>query len=424
LPDHPVILIARDLTPGETVGLDVERVVGFCTAAGGATSHTAILARALGLPAVVGLGDTILRVADETPLIIDGTAGQVLVAPDESTQARYAERRASQISVAEEARQAAQQPARTKDGQRVEVVANAGNVALAHRVLEYGAEGIGLLRTEFLFLGRDSLPDEEAQYQAYRAVADVLGPRPLIIRTLDIGGDKQVPYLDLGEEMNPYLGWRAIRISLDRPELFKTQLRAILRAGHDRNVKVMFPLIASIDEVRRARALLREAQAELTDAGVDYAHDIDVGIMIEVPGAAILADLLAHEVDFFSIGTNDLVQYTLAVDRGNERVAAYSDPFQPAVLRLLKSVIDGAHAAGIWVGLCGELAGQPDAIPLLLGLGLDEFSMEPASIPHAKQIICQLTTEEAEQIAEKALSFSTGREVGEYLSTCATTLDS
>lgn len=423
LPDHPMVLLARDLTPGETVGLDVERVLGFCTAAGGATSHTAILARALGLPAVVGLGDTILRVADETALIVDGAAGQVLVDPDETTQARYAETRARQISVAEQARQAAQQPARTRDGRRVEVVANAGDVALAQRVLEHGAEGIGLLRTEFLFLGRDSLPDEETQYQAYRAVADVLGERPLIIRTLDIGGDKQVSYLDLGEEMNPYLGWRAIRISLDRPDLLKTQLRAILRAGHKRNVKVMFPLVASIDDVRGARALLREARDELSDAGVDHAHEIDVGIMIEVPGAAVLADRLAREVDFFSIGTNDLVQYTLAVDRGNERVAAYSDPFHPAVLRLLKSVIDGAHAAGIWVGLCGELAGQPDAIPLLLGLGLDEFSMEPASIPRAKQIISQITTEEARQIAETALSFSTGHEVGEYLRTRANLLD-
>ncbi|MFQ5592881.1 MAG: phosphoenolpyruvate--protein phosphotransferase [Anaerolineae bacterium] len=423
LPDHRVVLIARELTPGETVGLDVERVLGFCTAAGGATSHTAILARALGLPAVVGLGDTILRVADETPLIIDGAAGQVLVDPDESTQARYADQRARQLSAAEQALQAAQQLAFTKDGRRVEVVANAGDVVLAQRVLEYGAEGIGLLRTEFLYLGRDSLPDEEAQYQVYRAVADLLGELPLIIRTLDIGGDKQVPYLDLGEEMNPFLGWRAIRISLDRPDLFKTQLRAILRAGHDRNVKVMFPLVASIDDVRRARALLHEVQTELSAAGVDHVHEIDVGIMIEVPGAAVLADRLAHEVDFFSIGTNDLVQYTLAVDRGNERVAGYSDPFHPAVLRLLKSVIDGAHAAGVWVGLCGELAGQPDAIPLLLGLGLDEFSMEPASIPRAKQIIRQLTTEEARQIADTALSFSTGHEVSEYLRTRAAMLD-
>ncbi len=418
LPDHPVVLIARDLTPAETVGLDTERVLGFCTAAGGATSHTAILARALGLPAVVALGDAILRVADGTPLIIDGSAGQVLVDPDEETRARYAEKRARQRADAEHARQAAQQPAQTKDGRRVEVVANAGNVALAQRVVEYGAEGIGLLRTEFLYLERDSLPDEETQYQAYRAVADVLGDRPLIIRTLDIGGDKQVPYLDLGVEMNPFLGWRAIRISLDRPELFKTQLRAILRAGYQRNVKVMFPLVSAIDEVRQARALLQEAQKELADAGVDHADNIDVGIMIEVPGAALLADKLAQEVNFFSIGTNDLVQYTLAVDRGNERVAGYSDPFHPAVLRLLKSVIDGAHAAGIWVGLCGELAGQPEAIPLLLGLGLDEFSMEPASIPRAKQIIAQLTTEEARQIAEKALTFSTAREVRAYLETC------
>jgi phosphocarrier protein FPr len=417
LPDHPVVLIARDLTPAETVGLDTERVLGFCTAAGGATSHTAILARALGLPAVVALGGAILQIADGTPLIVDGSAGQVLVDPDEETQARYAEKRARQRAEAERARQAAQQPARTKDGKQVEVVANAGDVALARRVLEYGAEGIGLLRTEFLYLERDSLPDEETQYQAYRAVADALGDRPLIIRTLDIGGDKQVPYLDLGEEMNPFLGWRAIRISLDRPDLFKTQLRAILRAGYERNVKVMFPLVAGIEEVRRAKALLQEAETELAAAGVEYACGIDVGIMIEVPGAALLADRLAHEVDFFSIGTNDLVQYTLAVDRGNERVAGYSDPFHPAVLRLLKSVMDGAHAAGIWVGLCGELAGQPDAIPLLLGLGLDEFSMDPASIPRAKQIIGQLTTEEARKIADGALSFSTAHEVRDYLRT-------
>jgi len=304
----------------------------------------------------------------------------------------------------DEAKVAAQLPARTRDGHRVEVVANIGDVDSARIALEYGAEGVGLLRTEFLYLDRTTMPSEEEQYKAYRAIAELMGQRPLVIRTLDIGGDKQLPYLDIGDELNPFLGWRAIRLCLERTDLFKAQLRAILRAGHGHNVKVMFPMIADVDELRRAKALLAEARAELEAADVPFASKVEVGIMVEVPAAAIAADVLAQEVDFFSIGTNDLIQYTMACDRTNEKVAYLYQPLHPAILRLIKRVIEAAHQAGKWVGMCGEMAGDAEAIPILLGLGLDEFSMNAVAIPEAKAIIRSLSLAEAEGIAAKALS--------------------
>ncbi|RMF27993.1 MAG: phosphoenolpyruvate--protein phosphotransferase, partial [Chloroflexi bacterium] len=325
-------------------------------------------------------------------------------------------RRRAWLARQEAARAAGQAPAVTLDGHRVEVVANIRGVADARVALEYGAEGVGLLRTEFLYLDRETAPSEEEQVTAYRAIAQVMGRRPLIIRTLDVGGDKPIPYLDLGEETNPFLGWRGIRLCLDQPEILKTQLRAILRTSPGHQIKVMFPMVSTVDEVRAAREILSQAQAELRAEGIPFDEEMEVGMMIEVPAAALQAEQLAREVDFFSIGTNDLSQYTMAADRTNAQVAELADGLQPAVLRLIKAVIDAAHAAGIWVGLCGELAGDPLAAPVLLGLGLDEFSMNPPAIPAVKQAIRQITRAEAQEIARTVLSMASAEEVRAYLS--------
>ena len=399
----PSIILARDLTPSDTVMLDKLLVLGFCTTEGGATSHTAILARGLGLPAVVGAGPDVLEVPDSATLALDGSEGVLLVDPDEETVVEYQARQEAVTTVLAQAQKMAHEPAVTRDGHRVEVVANIGNVEGAQAALEAGAEGVGLLRTEFLYLERDHLPDEDEQYRAYRAIVDVFANLPVILRTLDIGGDKDLPYLELPHEMNPFLGLRAIRLCLARPELFKPQLRAALRAGAGRNLKVMFPMIAAVAEVRAARAVLEECRAELLAEGQPVAEEMEVGIMVEIPAAALMADHLAAEVDFFSIGTNDLSQYTLAADRTNAQVAPLATGFQPAVLRLVRDVIAAAHAQDKWVGLCGELAGEPLAIPILLGLGLDEFSMNSPAIPLAKQIIRTLTLDEAREVARAAL---------------------
>jgi len=399
----PSIILARDLTPSDTVLLDKSLVLGFCTAEGGATSHTAILARGLGLPAIVGAGSHILEIPEGTSLVLDGSDGTLWIGPDEDAVVIYRERQVAAATVLAQARERAHEPAITRDGHRVEVVANIGNVEGAQAALEDGAEGVGLLRTEFLYLERSRLPDEEEQYQAYRSIADVFGDQPIILRTLDIGGDKKLPYLDLPEEMNPFLGVRAIRLCLARPELFRPQLRAALRAGAGRNLKLMFPMVATVAEARAARMALEECCSELLDEGQPVAEEMEVGIMVEIPAAALMADHLAAEVDFFSIGTNDLSQYTLAADRTNAQVAPLATGFQPAVLRLVRHVISAAHAQGKWVGLCGELAGEPLALPILLGLGLDEFSMNPPAIPLAKQIIRALALDEAREVAQAAL---------------------
>ncbi|MEA3341194.1 MAG: phosphoenolpyruvate--protein phosphotransferase [Chloroflexota bacterium] len=399
----PSIILARDLTPSDTVMLDKSLVLGFCTAEGGPTAHTAILARGLGLPAVVGIGPDILEISDDAALILDGGSGTLVAEPDEETVATCRNWQATATTLLAQAREHAHEPAVTRDGHRVEVVANIGNVEGARAAIDAGAEGVGLLRTEFLYLERASLPDEETQYQAYRAIVYEFGDRPVILRTLDIGGDKELPYLDLPPEMNPFLGVRAIRLCLARPELFRPQLRAALRAGVGRNLKIMFPMVATVAEVRAARTILEECRAELLAEGQAVAGKMEIGIMVEIPSAALMADRLASEVDFFSIGTNDLSQYTMAADRANAAVAPLASGFQPAVLRLIRGVIAAAHAQGKWVGLCGELAGEPLAIPILLGLGLDEFSMNPPVIPLAKHIIRALTLDEARAVAQAAL---------------------
>ena len=401
---EPAIIFADDLTPSDTILLDKSLVLGFCTAEGSATSHSAILARGLGLPAVAGAGRAVLEIEDGTPVVMDGGKGLLLLNPDEDTVKVYRERAALVKIVRENALMKALEPAITSDGREVEVGSNIGNVEDARSAIENGADGVGLLRTEFLYLERTSLPTEEEQYEAYIAIMDVLGKRPLVLRTLDAGGDKEIAYLDMPKEMNPFLGERAIRLCFAHPELLKTQLRAALRASVGHNLKIMFPMIATLDEVRHGRAILEECQAELLAEGKAVAEDIEVGIMVEIPAAAVMADQLAKEVDFFSIGTNDLSQYTLAADRTNARVAHLSNAFQPAVLRLIRDVVRAAHAYDKWAGMCGELAGEPLAAPLLIGLGLDEFSMSPPMVPLIKQIIRGLNAEDMHDLANEALN--------------------
>lgn len=412
---EPVIVVARELTPSDTARLNREMVRGICTVGGGVTSHVAILARMWDIPAVVGMDESVLDIPEGTLLAMDGDAGLVVVNPPPHTLAAYQERQMRRAAQIAGAAQLSREPAVTKDGLRVEVFANIGDVASAQEALAMGAEGVGLLRTEFLFVDRATMPDEEEQYAAYRAIADVIRDRPLIIRTLDIGGDKPLPYLNLPQEANPFLGVRAIRLALRRPKLFQAQLRAILRAGVGRNVKIMFPMVATVEEVLQAREALERAKFALAQDGIPYAADLEVGIMVETPAAAVAADLLAPLVDFFSIGSNDLTQYVLACDRTNEQLASLYQQLDPAVIRLIRDIIEAAHHAGKPVGLCGELAGEPKAIPLLLGLGLDEFSMTPAAIPRAKQVIRSLSMTEAQEIARHALGLPTVAEINCYL---------
>jgi len=411
--EEPVVILARDLEPSDTARLDKSKVLGFCTIEGGPTSHTAILAKALGLPAVVGVGDDLLEVPQDAPLIIDGERGEIIAYPDDLTQSEFYIRLQNSIEQSKAERDAAKLPAKTKDNHQVEVFANIGGIEDAIAALSNGAEGVGLLRTEFLYLDRDSAPDEDEQYSAYKAIFDVMESRPIVVRTLDVGGDKSLPYLDLGEEANPFLGWRAIRMCLDRPEFFKQQLRALLRAGAGHNLRIMFPMIATLQELRRAKELLNKAQEEIIAGGYSIAENVQVGIMVEIPSVVMMADQFAKEVDFFSIGTNDLTQYTMAADRVNQKVAYLADACHPAVLRQIKRVIDAAHEHGIWVGLCGELAGDPEAIPLLLGLELDEFSVATASIPRAKHIIREWSLSDASHLAKQVLDLDSAQAVRE-----------
>ncbi len=408
---QPSIILAHDLTPSDTVLLDKSLVLGFCTALGGATSHTAILARSLGIPAVVGAGSELLDIPAKTELVLDGYQGTLVIQPDKNALKAYQQRQAEMAFILEHARQSTYAPAITSDGHQVEIVANIGNVDGAQAALDDGAEGVGLLRSEFLYLERSNLPTEEEQYEAYKTIADTFGELPVVLRSLDVGGDKELPYLEMPPEDNPFLGVRAIRLCFAQPDLFKPQLRAALRAGVGNNLKLMFPMVATVGEVREARSMLEQCREELRAEGHATADDMEIGIMVEIPSAAMVADQLAEEVDFFSIGTNDLSQYTMAADRTNAQVAPLASGFQPAVLRLIKQVIDAAHAKGKWVGLCGELAGEPLAIPLLLGLGLDEFSMNSPAIPVAKQIIRAVSLEDAQQLAVEALNLSSAESI-------------
>ena len=407
LPDEPVVVVAYDLTPSETVALDPKRVLGFCTAVGGPNAHTAILARALGLPAVVSAGPGVLKLAAGTPVILDGNAGTLTASP--SDDAIAAARSAQQRQQAQRATAtlSAAEPAITADGHRVEIVANIGGAREAGEALAHGAEGVGLFRTEVLFLDdtRKTAPTEDEQFAAYRDAAKAFGGQPVIVRTLDIGGDKEVAYLDLPREDNPFLGVRGVRLCFEHPDLFRTQLRAILRAASFGKLRIMFPMIADVGELRAARAIVENLRAELS------APPVEVGIMIEVPSAALMADILAREADFFSIGTNDLTQYALAMDRMHPTLASQADDLHPAVLRLIAKTVEGAHAAGKWVGVCGNLGSNPAAVPILIGLGVDELSVAIKDIPLVKAQIRTMTLGQCQERARRALRCATAAEV-------------
>ncbi len=415
----PSILVASDLTPSDTARLDPAKVLGICTEMGGATAHSAILSRALGIPAVVGLGPSLEALVDGQTVAVDGDQGHLWLGPDEDQLTELQVRRDTWLNEQQQAKIAGQEAAVTLDGQAIEIGANIGGPHDVQMALSFGAEGIGLFRTEFLFLDRETAPTEEDQVTAYGQVAKEMGQRPLIIRTLDVGGDKPLPYIDLGQEENPFLGWRGIRFCLDRPEIFKPQLRAILRASAGHNLKLMFPMIGTLNEVAAAKDLLAKAQTELRAEGVPFDEELEVGIMIEVPSAVAVADQLAREVDFFSIGTNDLTQYVMAADRGNAKVAELANALQPAVLRLIHQTAQAAHEAGIWVGMCGELAGNPLATPLLVGLGLDELSMSAPAIPAVKKVIRSLELDQARKIAANVLQCGSAEAIMEVLSGAA-----
>ncbi|ADH61651.1 phosphoenolpyruvate-protein phosphotransferase [Thermoanaerobacter mathranii subsp. mathranii str. A3] len=413
--DEQVIIIAKDLTPSDTATMKKEMVLGFATDIGGRTSHTAIMARSLEIPAVVGLGNVTTQVNNGNTVIVDGLEGVVIVNPDENTMNEYKTKKENYDKKVEKLKKLKDLPAITLDGKKVMLAANIGTPKDVKSALANGAEGVGLFRTEFLYMDRTTLPTEEEQFEAYKEVAERMEGKPVTIRTLDIGGDKGLPYLDMPKEMNPFLGYRAIRLCLDRTDIFKTQLRAILRASAYGNIHIMYPMISSITDVRRANAVLNEVKAELDKEGIKYDKNIKVGIMVEIPSAAVTADILAKEVDFFSIGTNDLTQYTLAVDRMNEHVKDYYQPFNPAVLRLIKFVIDAAHKEGKFAAMCGEMAGDPLATVILLGLGLDEFSMSATSIPKVKNIIRNIEYEKAKEIAEKVLNMKEAEKIQQMM---------
>ena len=411
---NPSVLAARELPPSAINSIDPTKVLGICTERGSPTSHSAILARAMGVPMVVGLGPGLSRLGEGTSVALDGHRGKLWTTPDSDTLAELQADREAWLETRQKARAASHGVARTRDGRRIGVMANVARLTDVKRAVRNGAEGIGLLRTEFLFLDRTDPPSENDQFAAYQAIAEALGPRPLVIRTMDIGGDKPLSYLDVDEETNPFLGWRGIRVSLAQPELFKAQLRAILRASPGHLFRMMFPMISSMAEILGAKSLLHEAQAELRRAGIPFDNCIEVGIMIEVPSAVVIADQLATQVDFFSIGTNDLTQCAVAADRTNPRVAALADPLQPAILRMIRDTVEAAHAASIRVGLCGELAADPLATPLLLGLGLDELSMNSPAIPLVKQAIAQLTMHEVQAVIPEVLALPSASAVREH----------
>ena len=406
-----VILVAADLTPSETAQLNLKKVLGFITDAGGRTSHTSIMARSLELPAIVGTGSITAQVKNGDYLILDAVNNQVLINPsNEQIEAL----RNLQAQVAEEKAELAKLkdlPAITLDGHQVEVCANIGTVRDVEGAERNGAEGVGLYRTEFLFMDRDALPTEEEQFAAYKAVAEACGSQAVIVRTMDIGGDKELPYMNFPKEENPFLGWRAVRIAMDRKEILRDQVRAILRASAFGKLRIMFPMIISVEEVRALKKEIEIYKQELRDEGKAFDESIEIGVMVETPAAATIARHLAKEVDFFSIGTNDLTQYTLAVDRGNDMISHLYQPMSPSVLNLIKQVIDASHAEGKWTGMCGELAGDERATLLLLGMGLDEFSMSAISIPRIKKIIRNTNFEDAKVLAEQALAQPTTDEL-------------
>lgn len=413
--DEEVILIAPDLTPSETAQINLDKILGFITDLGGRTAHTSIMARSLELPAIVGTNDITSKVKSGDFIILDAINNEVIINPSDEVMVKYQQIQEAFLSEKAELLKMKDLPAMTLDGHHVEVCGNIGTVKDCAGVLRNGGEGVGLYRTEFLFMDRDSLPTEDEQFESYKAVAESMNGQAVIIRTMDIGGDKDLPYLNLPKEMNPFLGWRAIRICFDRPEIMNAQLRAILRASAFGKLRIMFPMIISVEEIRRLKAILAELKAELKAEGHAFDESIETGVMVETPAAAAIAHHLIKEVDFFSIGTNDLTQYTLAVDRGNEMISDLYNPLTPSVLTLIKQVIDASHAAGKWTGMCGELSGDETATLLLLGMGLDEFSMSGISIPKVKKTIRNANFADAQELANQALACATAEEIQDLI---------
>jgi len=412
---NPAVIVAYDLSPSETVLLNRQKVLAFATDKGGKTSHVAIMARSLEIPSVVGLKEITKSVQTGDTIIIDGNEGVVIVNPNSSEINRYVKLRDEYHEITKELSKIRDLPCRTLDGKDVELSANLEFPDEINSIITYGARGIGLFRTENLYLSKNELPSETEQFEEYYKVAEKVSPYPVIIRTLDIGGDKKSPSLHIPEEDNPFLGWRAIRLCLEKVEIFKTQLHAILRASVMGNVKIMLPMISCLEEIYRAKSIIDQVKGELQSQNIPFDENIEIGAMIEIPSAAIMADVIAEEVDFLSIGTNDLIQYTLAVDRGNVRVAQLYKRLPPSVLRIIKNVVDAGHNKGVWVGMCGEMAADPLATLILLGLDLDELSVSPSMLPEVKRIIRSVTYEDAERIAEKAIQMKTSEQVETYI---------
>ena len=410
------ILVAKDLTPSMTAGLNPDNVLGIVTQFGGKTSHSAILARALEIPAVVGLSNLPEDISDDTDILLDGESGEVIILPTDNEKSDYENKKKKYDANKEVLKKYRELPSISKDGKKVEIAGNIGSPEDAKKVIENGGEGIGLFRTEFLFMDRDCMPTEEEQFESYKEVAAAMEGKPVIIRTLDIGGDKEIPYMGIVQDENPFLGYRAIRLCLDRKDdIYIPQLRALLRASAFGNIKIMLPLITSMDEIREAKALINDIKKELDENNIAYNKNIEVGIMVETAAASLLADIFAKEVDFFSIGTNDLIQYTMSVDRGNVKIAGLYSPFSPAVLRSINRIITEGKKAGIMVGMCGEAAADPLLIPVLLAWGMDEFSMSASSILKSRQIISGCDSKDLKAKADKVLEMSTESEIKEYL---------
>lgn len=413
--DEEVVVIANDLTPSDTAQLNRQFVKGFATNIGGRTSHSAIMARSLEIPAVVGSKDVTKKVNQDEVVIVDGLEGTVVINPSEADIKAYESKQTTFEKQKEEWAKLKDEPTFSKDGEQVELGGNIGTPEDVEGVLNNGGEAVGLYRTEFLYMGKSEMPSEEEQFEAYKSVLEQMDGKPVVVRTLDVGGDKELSYLDLPKEMNPFLGFRAIRFCLENEDVFRPQLRALLRASAFGNLKIMFPMIATLEEFRQAKSILLDEKKSLLNDGVDVSDSIEVGIMVEIPSTAVLAKQFAKEVDFFSIGTNDLIQYTMAADRMNERVSYLYQPYHPAILNLVNNVIEAAHSEGKWAGMCGEMAGDPIAIPLLLGLGLDEFSMSATSILPARTQILGLSKKDIAANKDKLLAMSSADEVIEYI---------
>ena len=414
--DEDVILVAHDLTPSDTATMNPKMVLGFLTDIGGRTSHTSIMARTLEIPAVVGLTDITSKVKDGDFIVFNGDTGEVIVNPDYETKLKYTKLKTDFEEYRKSLELLKGKKSVTLDGRHVELAGNIGSPKDVDGLIKNDAEGVGLYRTEFLYMDKeDEFPSEQEQFEAYKAVLEKMNGKPIVIRTLDIGGDKELPYFNMEPEMNPFLGYRAIRLCLDRIDIFKTQLRALYRASIYGKLRIMFPMISSLEELLSAKEIIKEVLKEFDEKGIEYDKNVEVGMMIEIPSSAIITDILAKHVDFFSIGTNDLIQYTCAVDRMNQKISHLYNQFNPAVLRLIKMTIDNAHKEGKWVGMCGESAGDQKMIPILLGFGLDEFSMSPISILQARKLITSVKYEDMKKVSNEVLNMGSAKEIKEYI---------